>query len=107
MEPLTATIIVVLGKYALDKGLELGKEVGPKALETAKEMFTTVLDRLRKDPTGKVVADQYEKNRSQSPSRNNWTFNSSWRSTCLRLAARYSLRWRPATPFTSFKPFSS
>lgn len=51
MEPLTATIIVILGKYALDKGLELGKEVGPKALETATEMFKIVLERIaRKKP---------------------------------------------------------
>lgn len=48
MEPLTASIIAILGKYALDKGLELGKEVGPKALETAKEMFQIVLERIGK-----------------------------------------------------------
>ncbi len=51
MEPITATIIIILGKYALDKGLELGKEVGPKALETAKEMFQIILERIgRKKP---------------------------------------------------------
>ncbi len=60
MEPLTASIVIILGKYALDKGLELGKEVGPKALETAKEMFTAVLDRLRKTPKGEVVAEGFE-----------------------------------------------
>jgi hypothetical protein len=48
MEPLTATLVVILGKYALDKGVELGKEVGPKALETAKEMFQIVLERIGK-----------------------------------------------------------
>ena len=61
MDPLTASIIVILGKYALDKGVELGKEVGPKALDTAKEMFTVALDRLRKDPKGEVIANEYEK----------------------------------------------
>ena len=60
MEPLTASIIVILGKYALDKGVELGKEVGPKALDTAKEMFSAVLDRLRQNPTGQVLADGFE-----------------------------------------------
>jgi hypothetical protein len=48
MDPLTASIVVILGKYALDKGVELGKEVGPKALDTAKEMFQVVLDRVKK-----------------------------------------------------------
>jgi hypothetical protein len=61
MEPLTASIVVILGKYALDKGVELGKEVGPQALDTAKEMFAAVLDRLRKDPKGEVIAGEYEK----------------------------------------------
>ena len=60
MEPLTASIVVILGKYALDKGVELGKEVGPKALDTAKEMFSTVLDRLRRNPTGQVIAQGFE-----------------------------------------------
>ena len=60
MEPLTASIIVILGKYALDKGLELGKEVGPKALETAKEMSTAVLDRLCKTPKGEVLAEGFQ-----------------------------------------------
>jgi hypothetical protein len=46
VEPLTATIVVILGKYALDKGVELGKAVGPKALQTAKEMFQLVLERI-------------------------------------------------------------
>ena len=36
------------GKYALDKGLELGKEVGPQALETAAMMLKMVLDRIAK-----------------------------------------------------------
>jgi hypothetical protein len=46
MDPITGTIVIVLGKYALDKGVELGKEVGPKALEKAKEMFQVVIDRI-------------------------------------------------------------
>jgi hypothetical protein len=46
MDPMLTPIVVILGKYALDKGGELAKEVGPKALETAKAMFQTVLERI-------------------------------------------------------------
>lgn len=60
LDPITTGIIVVLGKYALDKGAELGKEVGPKALDTAKDIFTIVLDRLRRNPKGELVANEYE-----------------------------------------------
>jgi len=61
LDPITTGIIVVLGKYALDKGAELGKEVGPKALETAKEAFMAVFTSLRTNPASKVIADEYEK----------------------------------------------
>jgi len=55
MDPITLSMIssvaIILGKYALDKGVELGKEVGPNALDTAKQMFDSILDRLsRKKP---------------------------------------------------------
>ena len=51
IDPLTASIVVILGKYALDKGVELGKEVGPKALETGKAIFELVLGRVKRvDP---------------------------------------------------------
>ena len=60
MEPLTASIMIILGKYALDKTGELVTEIGPKALDTAKEMFTAVLDRLRKEPKGEFLADGFE-----------------------------------------------
>ena len=60
MDPITISIVTVLGKYALDKAGELGKEVGPKALETVKEMFTLVLGRVRRDPKGEVIAGEFE-----------------------------------------------
>ncbi len=60
MDPITSSVVVILGKYALDKGGELSKEIGPKAFETAKEMFDMVLKRVRRDPTGKVIAEQFE-----------------------------------------------
>jgi hypothetical protein len=54
--------MIILGKYALDKGVELGKEVGPKALDTAKEIYGMTLDYLRKkDTEGQVFADRFEK----------------------------------------------
>jgi hypothetical protein len=62
MEPLTTSVAVVLGRYAVDKGIELGKELGPKALDAAKDMFTAVLNRLRRKPKGEVVADGFEEN---------------------------------------------
>jgi hypothetical protein len=60
MDALSASIVTILGKYALDKGVELGKEVGPKALDTAKEMFTVALDHLRGNPDGEVIARKFE-----------------------------------------------
>ncbi len=61
MDPILTPIMIILGKYALDKGLELGQKVGPKALDTAKEMFAAALDYLRhKDATGEVVANGFE-----------------------------------------------
>jgi hypothetical protein len=60
MDPIITPIAVVLGKYALDKGGELVKEVGPKALETVKEMFAVALDRLRREPKGEVIAGEFE-----------------------------------------------
>jgi hypothetical protein len=60
MDPIITPIVLILGKYALDKGAELGKEVGPKALETAKEMFGMVLQRVKQvDPR---TAQKYPEN---------------------------------------------
>jgi hypothetical protein len=61
MDPFITPIALILGKYAIDKGAKLVEEVGPKALETAKEMFALALDRLRKDPKGEVIAGEFEK----------------------------------------------
>ena len=60
MDPLVAPIVVILDKYGMDKGVELGKEVGPKALDTAREMFTTALDYLRGDPKRAVIVEEFE-----------------------------------------------
>ncbi len=48
--------MIILGKYALDKGAELAQEVGPKALDTAREMFIATLDYLLNVPNGLASA---------------------------------------------------
>jgi hypothetical protein len=61
MDPSILTpIVIILGKYALDKGVELGKSAGPKALETAKEMYALTLDHLRRKPMSEVITDEFE-----------------------------------------------
>lgn len=63
-DPITASIVVILGRYAIDKGAELAKEVGPKAAEKAGELLKTALDHLRRKPKGEVVADGFEEDPS-------------------------------------------
>jgi hypothetical protein len=53
--------MVILGKYALDKGAALAREVGPAAAKKAGELFTMALEYLRRDPNKKVIADEFEK----------------------------------------------
>lgn len=62
IDPITASIVIVLGKYALDKGAELAKEVGPTAVQKASELFQTALDYLRRDPNQKAIVERFEKN---------------------------------------------
>ena len=60
MDPLTASVVIILGKYAIDKGASLAKEVGPKAVELAGQLFVTVMSRLRESEKTKRYADDYE-----------------------------------------------
>jgi hypothetical protein len=60
MDTITIAVVTILSKYAPDKGVALGKAVGPRALDTAQEMFGMVLERVRKDPRGAVIADEFE-----------------------------------------------
>ncbi len=69
MDPITTgSIVGVLGKYALDKlgkyaadkGAELRKEIGEKAFGTAEKLFGMVLERLGREPTGQVIAGEFE-----------------------------------------------
>ena len=61
MDPLTAGILVVLGKYAIDKGAVLIREVGPAAAAKAGELFEKALNYLRGKPDGEFVADGFKK----------------------------------------------
>jgi hypothetical protein len=62
MDQLIQSVVTMLCTYALDKGAELVKDVGPKALDTAGEMFTLVVDRLRRKPDGEFVLRKLEEN---------------------------------------------
>ena len=62
MDPIIASIVVILGKYALDKGAELAQEAGPTAKEFAGKLFDVVFKRLRGTPDGQFVAQKFEQN---------------------------------------------
>lgn len=59
-DPWTAYVMMVLGKYAIDKGATLTKEVGPQATEKAGMMLQKALTYLRRNPKGEIVADEFE-----------------------------------------------
>lgn len=61
MEPLTAAIMTVLGKYAIDKGAGLIKEAGRAAADVAGKLFAKVMERLKADPGEAKNAERYEK----------------------------------------------
>ena len=61
MDPLTTTIMTVLGKYAIDKGAGLAQEVGKAAAEAAGKLFAKVTGRLKADPAEAKNAERYEK----------------------------------------------
>lgn len=50
MDPVVAAIITIVGKYAVDKGAELAKEAGPKAVEIAGKLFNKISERFSKNP---------------------------------------------------------
>lgn len=61
-DPITASVVIILGKYAIDKGATLAREAGPAAAKKAGELLQTALAYLRRDPTKQVIADRYEQN---------------------------------------------
>ena len=60
IESITTAVMTILGKYVIDKGATLTKEVGQTAVQKAGEFFNIVLEYLRRDPEKKVIADRYE-----------------------------------------------
>ena len=61
MDPITMTIVTILGKYAIDKGIELAKEVGPKAVEAAGKLFQKVVERFSSSPADAENLRRFEK----------------------------------------------
>lgn len=60
MDPVIASIIIVLSKYAIDKGVELAKETGPKAVKVAELLFEKVADRFSKNPADAENMKRFE-----------------------------------------------
>ena len=59
-DPLTLSVVTLLGKYAIDAGITLAKEAGPAAAKKAAELAKVALDYLRQKPDSQVIADLYE-----------------------------------------------
>lgn len=62
MDVITASVISILGKYALDKGAELAKEAGPAAKEAAEKLFDKIIGYFRDKPETQAIANGYENN---------------------------------------------
>ncbi len=60
MDPLSQTIVTVLVQVAADKTGDLAGILGPKAWGAAQALWRSTLERLRRDPAGAVVADEFE-----------------------------------------------
>jgi hypothetical protein len=62
MDPVTVAIVVILGKYALDKGAEIAPVIGAQALAVGERLFRFVFDRLTSKGTEKeVIARGFER----------------------------------------------
>jgi hypothetical protein len=61
MHPIVVTVVTILGKYTIDKGVELAKEIGPKAGEVAAQLFQKVVDRFSKNPADAKNLERFEK----------------------------------------------
>ena len=59
-DPITAAVVTILGKYVIDKGVGLAKEVGPAAVAKAADLAKAAFARLRREPKGQVLADGFE-----------------------------------------------
>ena len=61
-EPLITLIVGVLGKYIVDEGATLVKEVGQSAAQAASRLCEFVLERLKADPADARNAERFEEN---------------------------------------------
>lgn len=59
-DPLTLTVVTILGKYAIDAGATLARQAGPAAASKAGQLFKAALDQLRQKPEGQVIAAGFE-----------------------------------------------
>ena len=62
IDPLTMLVVNVLGKYVVDKGATLVKEVGQAAAQAASQLCEFVLTRLKADPADARNAEHFEEN---------------------------------------------
>lgn len=62
MDPFTAAVVTVLGKYAIDKGATLLKEAGQAAADASARLFHKVMERLKADPVEAKNVERFEKN---------------------------------------------
>ena len=62
MDPLTTTVVTILGKYAIDKGATLLKEAGQAVADAAGKLFQKVIERLKADPAEAKNAERFEQN---------------------------------------------
>lgn len=62
IDPLTMVVVDILGKYVIDKGATLLKEVGQSAAQAASLLFEKVVARLKADPAEARNAERFEQN---------------------------------------------
>ena len=62
LDPLTMMVVDVLGKYVVDQGATLLKEVGQVTAQAASQLCEYVLAQLKADPADAKNAERFEKN---------------------------------------------
>lgn len=62
IDPLTMVVVDILGKYVIDKGATLLKELGQSAAQAASLLFEKVVARLKADPAEARNAERFEQN---------------------------------------------
>ena len=62
IDPLTMVVVDILGKYVVDKGATLLKEVGQSAAQAASLLFEKAMARLKADPAEVRNAERFEQN---------------------------------------------